>query len=92
MKLLVIMESQPIGNGNPAIFAREVGPISRVYQHGVHDLYFDQDIGPIYDNVISRRLYTAEYGSRTQLTPCELCGGKKWQYDRFLSEFLELPS
>jgi hypothetical protein len=28
-------------------------------------------------HVISRRLYTAEDGIRTQVTPCELCGGKK---------------
>jgi hypothetical protein len=41
--------SQPTGNGNPTIFAREAGPISRIYHHGGHRLYFNQDIGPFYD-------------------------------------------
>ena len=35
--------------GKSGFFARQPGPISRIYQHGVHRLYFNQDIGPFYD-------------------------------------------
>jgi hypothetical protein len=41
--------------------------------------------------VVSRWPLTAEARVRARVNPCGICGGKKWHWDRFFSEFFGFP-
>jgi hypothetical protein len=40
---------------------------------------------------VSRRPPTAEARVRSRVSPCGICGGKKWHWDRFFPEFFGFP-
>ena len=74
---LVTTKSEPIGDGNPAIFRTR----SWIHQSYIptwrsQHLFLISTLGLATTHLISRRLYTAEDGIRFQVTSCELCGAK----------------
>jgi hypothetical protein len=40
---------------------------------------------------VSRRPLTAEARVRARVNPCGICGGQKWHWDRFFSEYFGFP-
>jgi hypothetical protein len=48
-------------------------------------------IGRAIAQAVSRRLLAAETGIHAQVSPCGICGGQKWHWDRFFSESFGFP-
>jgi hypothetical protein len=47
-----------------------------------------KDLGRAMAQAVSRRPPTAEDRVWSRVVPCGICGGKKWHWDRFFSEYL----